>query len=107
MASCTWDPLCHAGPSQVAAFASVTLYTAFYVGEARLEATTLYVFVSTLTTVSIISFGVLLLTMERKFVRTRMVHRGAYCVHPDRHSARARCEAAQCAGAGHAPALGP
>jgi hypothetical protein len=56
--------------AQVAAFASVALYAAFYVGEAKLEATTLYAFVSTLTAVSIVSFGVLLLTMERKFVCT-------------------------------------
>ena len=56
--------------SQAAAFASVALYAAFYVGEAKLEATTLYAFVSTLTAVSIVSFGVLLLTMECKYVRT-------------------------------------
>ena len=43
---------------------------AFYVGEAKLEAATLYAFVSTLTAVSIVSFGVLLLTIERKYVRT-------------------------------------
>ncbi len=55
---------------QVAAFASVALYAAFYVGEAKLEAATLYAFVSTLTALSIVSFGVLLLTMERKYVRT-------------------------------------
>ena len=52
------------------AFASVALYAAFYVGEAKLEAATLYAYVSTLTAVSIVSFGVLLLTMERKYVRT-------------------------------------
>ena len=56
--------------AQVAAFASVALYAAFYVGEAKLEAATLYAFVSTLTAVSIVSFGVLLLTIERKYVRT-------------------------------------
>ncbi len=56
--------------AQVAAFASVALYAAFYIGEAKLEAATLYAFVSTLTAVSIVSFGVLLLTMERKYVRT-------------------------------------
>jgi hypothetical protein len=56
--------------TQVAAFASVALYAAFYVGEAKFEAATLYTFVSTLTAVSIVSFGVLLLTMERKYVRT-------------------------------------
>ena len=56
--------------AQVAAFASVALYAAFYVGEAKLEAATLYAFASTLTAVSIVSFGVLLLTMERKYVRT-------------------------------------
>jgi hypothetical protein len=55
---------------QVAAFASVALYAAFYVGEAKLEAATLYAFVGTLTAVSIVSFGVLLLAMERKYVRT-------------------------------------
>jgi hypothetical protein len=55
--------------AQVAAFASVALYAAFYVGEAKLEAAMLYAFVSMLTAVSIISFGVLLLTMERKYVR--------------------------------------
>jgi hypothetical protein len=56
--------------AQVAAFASVALYAAFYIGEAKLEAATLYAFVSTFTAVSIVSFGVLLLTMERKYVRT-------------------------------------
>jgi hypothetical protein len=56
--------------AQAAAFASVALYAAFYVGEAKLEAATLYAFVSTLTAVSIVSFGVLLVTMERKYVRT-------------------------------------
>ena len=56
--------------TQAAAFASVALYAAFYVGEAKLEAATLYAFVGTLTAVSIVSFGVLLLTMERKYVRT-------------------------------------
>jgi hypothetical protein len=56
--------------TQIAAFVSVTLYVAFYVGEAKLEASTLYIFMSTLTAVWIVSFGVLLLTMERKYVRT-------------------------------------
>jgi hypothetical protein len=56
--------------TQAAAFASVALYAAFYVGEAKLEAATLYALVSTLTAVSIVSFGGLLLTMERKYVRT-------------------------------------
>jgi hypothetical protein len=56
--------------TQAAAFASVALYAAFYVGEAKLEAATLYGFVGTLTAVSIVSFGVLLVTMERKYVRT-------------------------------------
>ena len=56
--------------TQVASFASVALYAAFYVGEAKLEVATLYAFVSTLTAVSIVSFGVLLLTIERKYVRT-------------------------------------
>jgi hypothetical protein len=56
--------------AQVAAFASVALYAAFYVGEAKLEVATLYAFVGTLTAVSFVSFGVLLLTIERKYVRT-------------------------------------
>ena len=56
--------------TQIAAFASVALYAAFYVGEAKLEAATLYAVVGTLTAVSIVSFGVLLLTIERKYVRT-------------------------------------
>jgi hypothetical protein len=56
--------------AQIVAFASVALYAAFYVGEAKLEAATLYAFVSTLTAVSFVSFGVLLLTIERKYVRT-------------------------------------
>jgi hypothetical protein len=56
--------------TQAAAFASVALYAAVYVGEAKLEAAPLYAFVSTLTAVSIVSFGVLLVTMERKYVRT-------------------------------------
>jgi hypothetical protein len=56
--------------AQAAAFASVALYAAFYVGEAKLEAATLYIFVGTLTVVSIVSFSVLLLPMERKYVRT-------------------------------------
>jgi hypothetical protein len=55
---------------QVAAFASVALYAAFHVGEAKLEAATLYAFVGTLTAISLVSFGVLLLTMERKYMRT-------------------------------------
>ena len=56
--------------TQAAAFASVALYAAFYVGEAKLEAAMLYAFVGTLTAVSAVSFGVLLRTMERKYVRT-------------------------------------
>ena len=56
--------------AQAAAFASVALYAAFYVGEAKLEAATLYAFVGTLTAISLVSFGVLLLTMERKYMRT-------------------------------------
>jgi hypothetical protein len=55
---------------QAAAFASVALYTAFYVGEAKVEATALYAGVGALTAVWIVSFGMLLLTMERKYVRT-------------------------------------
>jgi hypothetical protein len=56
--------------AQVAAFASVALYAACYVGEAKLAASTLYAVVGTLVAVWALSFGVLLLTMERKYVRT-------------------------------------
>ncbi len=55
---------------QVAAFGSVALYAAFYVGEAKLEATMMYIVVGALAAVWAVSFGVLLLTMDRKYVRT-------------------------------------
>ncbi len=55
---------------QVAAFGSVALYAAYYVGEAKLEVSTLYIVVGALAAVWAVSFGVLLLTMERKYVRT-------------------------------------
>jgi hypothetical protein len=56
--------------AQVAAFGSVALYAAYYVGEAKLEATTLYIVVGALAAVWAVSFGVLLLTIERKYART-------------------------------------
>ena len=56
--------------AQVAAFGSVALYAAYYVGEAKLEASTLYIVVGALAAVWAVSFGVLLLTLERKYVRT-------------------------------------
>jgi hypothetical protein len=43
---------------------------AYYVGEAKLEASTLYIVVGALAVVWAVSFGVLLLTMERKYVWT-------------------------------------
>ena len=55
---------------QVAAFGSVALYAAYYVGEAKLEASTLYIVVGALAAVWAVAFGVLLLMMERKYVRT-------------------------------------
>ena len=55
---------------QGAAFGSVALYAAYYVGEAKLEARTLYIVVGALAAVWAVSFGVLLLSMERKYVRT-------------------------------------
>ena len=55
---------------QVAAFGSVALYAAYYVGEAKLEASTLYVVVGALAAVWAVSFGVLLLTIDHKYVRT-------------------------------------
>jgi hypothetical protein len=61
------DPIAAA---QVAAFGSVALYAAYYVGEAKLEASTLYSVVGALAAVWAVSFGVLLLTMERKYART-------------------------------------
>jgi hypothetical protein len=54
----------------VAAFASVALYTAFYVGEAKLAAGTLYAVVGTFSAIWALSSSVLMLTMERKYVRT-------------------------------------
>jgi hypothetical protein len=54
----------------VAAFGSVALYAAYYVGKAKLEASTLYIVVGALAAVWAVAFGVLLLTMERKYVRT-------------------------------------
>ena len=56
--------------AQVAAFGSVALYAAYYVGEAKLAASTLYIAVGALAAVWAVSFGVLLLTMERKYART-------------------------------------
>jgi hypothetical protein len=55
---------------QVAAFGSVALYAAFYAGEAKLEPSTLYIVVGALAAVWAVAFGVLLLTMERKYART-------------------------------------
>ena len=54
----------------MAAFASVALYTAFYVGEAKLAAGTLYAVVGTFSAIWALSSSVLMLTMERKYVRT-------------------------------------
>jgi hypothetical protein len=51
-------------------FGSVALYTACYVGEAKLEASLLYIVVCALAAVCAVSFGALLLTMERKYMRT-------------------------------------
>jgi hypothetical protein len=56
--------------AQVAAFGSVALYAAYYAGEAKLEASTLYIVVGALTAVWAVAFGVLLLTIERKYART-------------------------------------
>jgi hypothetical protein len=55
---------------QLAAFGSAALYTVYYVGEARLAATTLFAVVGTLTAVWAISYGILLLTTDRKYVST-------------------------------------
>ena len=54
----------------MAALGSVALYTAYYVGEAKVAAITLYTVVGTIAAVWAISFGVMLLTMDRKYVRT-------------------------------------
>jgi hypothetical protein len=59
-----------AATTQVAALGSVALYTAYYVGEAKVAAITLYAVVGTLAAVWAIAFGVMLLTMDRKYVRT-------------------------------------
>ncbi len=56
--------------AQGAACGSVALYAAYYVGEAKLEASMLYIVVGALAAVWAVSFGVLLLTMERKYART-------------------------------------
>ena len=45
---------------QVAALGSVALYTAYYVGDAKVAAVTLYAVVGTLAAVWAISFGTLL-----------------------------------------------
>jgi hypothetical protein len=54
----------------VAALGSVALYTMYYVGEAKVAAITLYAVVGAIAAVWAISFGVMLLTMDRKYVRT-------------------------------------
>ena len=59
-----------AATTQVAALGSVALYTAYYVGEAKVAAITLYAVVGTIAAVWVISFGAMLLTMDRKYVRT-------------------------------------
>jgi hypothetical protein len=56
--------------AQVAALGSVALYAAYYVGEAKVEASTLYIIVGALAAVWAVAFGVLLPTMERKYART-------------------------------------
>ncbi len=60
----------HATTTQVAALGSVALYTAYYVGEAEVAAITLYAVVGTIAAVWAIAFGAMLLTMDRKYVRT-------------------------------------
>ena len=55
---------------QVAAFGSVALYQAYYVGEAKLEIRLLYIVIGTLAVIWAVSFGGLLLIMERKYVKT-------------------------------------
>ncbi len=54
----------------MAALGSVALYTMYYVGEAKVAAITLYAVVCAIAAVWAISFGVMLLTMDRKYVRT-------------------------------------
>ena len=56
--------------AQVAAFGSVALYAAYCLGEAKLAAGTLYIVVGALAAVWTVAFGVLLLTIERKYART-------------------------------------
>ncbi len=54
----------------MAALGSVALYTMYYVGEAKVAAITLYAVVGAIAAVWAISFGVMLLTMDRKYVHT-------------------------------------
>ncbi len=54
----------------MAAFGSVALYQAYYVGEAKLEIRLLYIVIGTLAVIWAVSFGGLLLIMERKYVKT-------------------------------------
>ena len=54
----------------MAALGSVALYTAYHVGEAKVATITLYAVVGTLAAVWAIAFGAMLLTMDRKYVRT-------------------------------------
>ena len=54
----------------MAAVGSVALYAAFYAAEAKLETSTLFLVVGSLAAVWAVSFGVLLLTIERKYART-------------------------------------
>ncbi len=96
---CVRNPIRSA--AQVAAFASVALYAAFYVGEAKLKAATLYADPAAGASVAALAL------QDVAADQARVVHRRARCVHPDRHAAGARCEAAQCAGAGRAALDGP
>ena len=57
---------------------SVALYTAFYVGEGKLGASTLYAVIGALMAVWMVSFGMLLLTMDHKYIRT-FVSAGTGC----------------------------
>ena len=59
-----------AATTQVAALGSVALYTAYHVGEAKVAAITLFTVVGTIAAVWAIAFGAMLLTMDRKYVRT-------------------------------------
>jgi hypothetical protein len=56
--------------AQAAMFGSVALYAAYYMGEAKLEASMLVVVGGALAAVWAVSFGMLLLTIERKYART-------------------------------------